>query len=200
MTKTLTPTLEHRYDTADFSSHEMCCQCGGGCKDVGNQTDSRGATCNISSHLHCRQRQNKVKQRQPFHARETQPLQPKNVFSVRTLVQFFSANFIVRISDERRQHVASAGATGRSTPATRPCTATRTSATATSQAKHAWRTKKRRSEAGTGEHFSNANQAPGITTKFHVQRGCATTHQRRPAIRHHSTGELPTGLRHRKRH
>ena len=34
------------YDTDDFSSHEMCCQCGGGCVDTGNHTDSRGKTCN----------------------------------------------------------------------------------------------------------------------------------------------------------
>lgn len=59
---------------------------------------SRAATCYISPHIHYRQRQDQGKQRQAFHAQETQLLQGKDVSFLATLIQISSADIIVRRS------------------------------------------------------------------------------------------------------
>ena len=101
-------------------------------------------------------------------------LQPNDVFSLITLVQFSTTNIIVRSSDERRQHVASAGATGCSTSATWPCTATRTSPTATTGAQHAGRQQKRRPGADPGERLSSSpselESRPSSTSRSRIVR------------------------------
>ena len=65
--------------------------------DAGAQS-SRGATCYISPHIHGRQRQDQGKQRQTFHAKETQLLQCNDVSFLTTLIQISSSDIIVRRS------------------------------------------------------------------------------------------------------